>query len=213
MQFKAKTIQRTLSLQRILRKSALRLYLCCAEIVDYDEFIKELSLPDTFNSWFRISELHMWLCTVRLASEGPEGKFIRNEMLKALWVDAKKRGKKLGGTGYYETAESIDILCGQLKFAFVAYDEGLLSDDKTLAGAVWRNFFEMKSEDATKIDKLVEFIRKQVINFDIIVIIYLEKQDSSIILPTGLMTFLPLKGHAEDEARTKAILKEILSRT
>jgi len=37
-----------------------------------------------------------------------------------------------------------------------------MGDDKVLAGALWRNIFESKCEDAQKLDMLVAYVRKQV---------------------------------------------------
>ena len=33
---------------------------------------------------------------VRLSAEGREGKFMRNEMIKSLWVDVSRKSRKLG---------------------------------------------------------------------------------------------------------------------
>jgi len=33
---------------------------------------------------------------VRLSAEGREGKFIRDEIMKSLWVDVSKKSRKLG---------------------------------------------------------------------------------------------------------------------
>lgn len=34
------------------------------ERVDYNEFLIKLNIPDTFNSWFKITELHVWMLLV-----------------------------------------------------------------------------------------------------------------------------------------------------
>lgn len=56
----------------------------------------ELDLPDTFNSWFIITELHLWMVFIRLMHEGTKGSMIRNFMMEALWNDVGFRTKKLG---------------------------------------------------------------------------------------------------------------------
>ena len=41
---------------------------------------------------------------------------------------------------------------------------------------------------------------------------HLDKQESGVILTSGLVTFLPLRGDEEDNTRNNFILKEILKR-
>ena len=48
------------------------------------------------------------------------------------------------------------LMCG------ATWLQGLLSDDTVLAGALWRNFFEMDCADVEHIEKLVQYVRKQV---------------------------------------------------
>jgi cytochrome b pre-mRNA-processing protein 3 len=56
----------------------------------------------------------------------------------------------------------IHELSQQFQAAMVAYDEGLLSDDKTLAGAVWRTFLQRDCNEPEDVERLVHYIRKQV---------------------------------------------------
>lgn len=44
----------------------------------------------------------------------------------------------------------------------IAYDEGIMSDDKVLASSLWRRFFERNSEDYVAIEELVKYVRRQV---------------------------------------------------
>lgn len=53
-------------------------------------------LPDTFNSWFLVTELHVWLLAARMMADGEEGRYTRNSMMEAMWQDAEERSKKLG---------------------------------------------------------------------------------------------------------------------
>lgn len=54
-------------------------------------------------------------------------------------------------------------LSAQFNFYVICYDEGLTGDDKILASAVWRRFFNSEGNNPEKIEKLVHYIRKQVI--------------------------------------------------
>ena len=58
--------------------------------------VSVFDLPDTFYSWFLVVELHVWMLMVRLMAEGEEGRFTRNAMLEAMWLDCETRSKKLG---------------------------------------------------------------------------------------------------------------------
>lgn len=190
----------------LLRSSSLRLYLCCVELADHDLFLREFELPDTFNSWFRITELHVWLCMVRLAQEGKEGKFLRNNMLQFMWQDIEKKTKKLGERAASSSArrEGIQALSEQFRAILFAYDEGLLSDDKALAGALWRNFFEKDCKDVAHLEKMVEYVRRQLCSVD--------KMESVVVLTSGLMIFSPLYETHEALERNKVILGQIMKR-
>jgi cytochrome b pre-mRNA-processing protein 3 len=55
-----------------------------------------MNLPDTFHTWFLVTELHVWMLMVRLMNEGKEGRLIRNGLVNALWDDVEQRSKQLG---------------------------------------------------------------------------------------------------------------------
>jgi cytochrome b pre-mRNA-processing protein 3 len=46
--------------------------------------------------------------------------------------------------------------------ALISYDEGLLSDDKVLAGAIWRRLFNASYVDPIHLEAIVKYIRKTV---------------------------------------------------
>ncbi|KAG7256782.1 hypothetical protein CRUP_006064 [Coryphaenoides rupestris] len=43
-----------------IKIAALRMYTCCVERINYDDFFERCTLPDTLNSWFLIAQLHVW---------------------------------------------------------------------------------------------------------------------------------------------------------
>jgi cytochrome b pre-mRNA-processing protein 3 len=53
-------------------------------------------------------------------------------------------------------------LSQQFQAAIIGYDEGLLSNDTVLAGAVWRTFLLQDCSDPENVECLVHYIRKQV---------------------------------------------------
>ena len=51
----------------------------------------------------------------------------------------------------------------QFRGLIIAYEEGILSNDMTLASAFWRNWVSNKTQtDPQGLSRLVEYIRKQV---------------------------------------------------
>ena len=54
------------------------------------------SLPDTFQSWFLIAHLHVWLCLVRLKREGKDGSLVIREVVTTFWYDVEQRMRVLG---------------------------------------------------------------------------------------------------------------------
>lgn len=61
-----------------LKLSGENLYAVCAEYPEFKDFIDQLNLPDTFQTWFSLTTLHSWMCLVRLRREGQEGRIMRN---------------------------------------------------------------------------------------------------------------------------------------
>lgn len=59
-------------------------------------FNAEFALPDTFNSWFLVTELHIWMLMVRTMEEGDDGRYIRNCIVAALWEDTRQKIKNIG---------------------------------------------------------------------------------------------------------------------
>ena len=53
-------------------------------------------MPDTFYSWFVITELHVWMLMVRCMAEGPDGQVLRNCIVQSMWNDVNQRTKQLG---------------------------------------------------------------------------------------------------------------------
>lgn len=72
------------------------LYESVADKIAYSQFFEQYYLPDTFYSWFVVTELHVWMLLVRIMNEGEDGRFIRNCIVQAMWADVNIRAKKLG---------------------------------------------------------------------------------------------------------------------
>ncbi|XP_055374028.1 ubiquinol-cytochrome-c reductase complex assembly factor 1 [Condylostylus longicornis] len=149
-----------------LKVSGYILYENVADKLNYIEFFETFNLPNTFNSWFIVTELHIWMLLLRAMAEGSEtgqdGRFLRNTIVEAMWADVNARAKKLGAHNPSGTRAQIEMLSEQFQAALIAYDEGIQSSDIVLASALWRRFFEQKCDDYTRLEKLVNYVRKQV---------------------------------------------------
>ncbi|XP_036101294.1 ubiquinol-cytochrome-c reductase complex assembly factor 1 isoform X3 [Molossus molossus] len=118
-----------------IKIAALRMYTSCVKKTDFEEFFLRCQMPDTFNSWFLITLLHVWMCLVRMKQEGRTGKYMCRVIVHFMWEDVEHRGRVMGG---------------------------ILSDDHGLAAALWRTFFNQKCEDPRQLELLVEYVRKQI---------------------------------------------------
>lgn len=65
-----------------LNNAGQNMFAICAEYPPLQEFIEELALPDTFQTWFSVTTLHMWLCLVRLRKEGVEGQLVKKNFVQ-----------------------------------------------------------------------------------------------------------------------------------
>ncbi|XP_044756332.1 ubiquinol-cytochrome-c reductase complex assembly factor 1 isoform X2 [Coccinella septempunctata] len=166
--FHPETIKKFLSAVPFLQFNKTKLkviaydqYEILVDNIDYIEFFEELDLPDTFYSWFVVTELHLWMLSARAMAEGTDGRLIRNTLVEALWADVLQRVKKLGSrSNPIDIRGKIVELSEQLQASYIAYDEGLLSDDTVLAGALWRRFYQRSDIDVEHLEKLVKYIRK-----------------------------------------------------
>lgn len=134
--------------------------------VKYEEFFTRFGLKNTFNSWFVVTELHVWMLCVRAMGEGPgaedDGRFMRNEFIRLMWKETQSRINKLDDVKTSMVRKQTKELSLQFQFALVAYDEGLLSDDIVLANALWQRLLNSDCDELTKIDGLVQYVRKTV---------------------------------------------------
>jgi len=153
-----------------LRGSSVLLYENIADGVNYAEFFIEFNMPDTFNSWFLVTELHCWLLLTRVMQEGPEnredGRFIRNCLVEAMWADVQARAKRLSTENPSAGRQQIASLAEQFQATLISYDEGLMSDDKILASALWRRLLDQNFDDYTKLEQLVQSVRKTALLLD-----------------------------------------------
>ena len=82
--------------KRALTAAGTLLSTNCLQGVTVDDFIEYFDMPDTFNSWFLIAELHLYMVSNRLmVNQSEEGKQISHAMQVSLWKDVSERVKVL----------------------------------------------------------------------------------------------------------------------
>lgn len=140
------------------------LYENIADGINYGQFFSEFGMKDAFNSWFLVTELHVWMLACRVMQEGSnnneDGRFLRNCIVETMWSDVQVRSKKLGSDNPSFTRKQVTILSEQFQASLISYDEGLSFDDKALASALWRRFFEAECDDFVKLETLVNYVRR-----------------------------------------------------
>jgi len=141
----------------------------CTQRINVVGFFEAFDMPDTFYSWFLVTELHIWMIGARLMSEGDPGRMVRNSMVEALWMDCDNRAKAVADMASSMRSKNISAMAEEFQAALFIYDEGLLGNDMQLANALWRRFFlsmnEMEEDtvpqpDPEKLLLLVNYVRR-----------------------------------------------------
>lgn len=152
--------------------------------LNYEEIFKACSLPDSFQSWFLIAHLHVWLFMVRLKREGPDGEYLIRQVVSTFWYDVEHRMRAMEVYSSLGASRNFRELVQQFYGLTLAYEEGLLSSDKHLAAAFWRNMvFDREETDPRRLATMVEYVRRQVQHMD--------TQDSEAIMNNGTISLVP----------------------
>lgn len=126
------------------------LYMYCSEQGLYDLnrniwYSKHALLP-TFQSWFHITLLHVWMLMVRIRALPKKiGKMYQQELVNHFFEDCEHRMRN-DYKIYSERIISLymkDLLM-QFHGCIFAYDEGMYRNDCVLALALWRNLYAGK---------------------------------------------------------------------
>lgn len=156
-----------------LRASGYILLAHCVQLSELEKFFRIFNMPDTFYSWFLVTELHVWMLSSRLMNEGDYGRIVRNSMVEALWQDCDGRAKNLADMASSVRSKNIVGISEEFQAALFVYDEGLLGGDKELANALWRRFFlssrdseDKQLPDMEKLAVLVNYVRRTMNHLD-----------------------------------------------
>jgi len=175
-----------------LKASGYILLTHCAQNTNLIQFFKTFNMPDTFYSWFLVTELHVWLLGARVMIDGDSGRLVRNSIVEALWQDCDNRAKSIGTPLAASVRnKKIGAIAEEFQAALFVYDEGLLGDDIQLANALWRRFFLSMNEDEEgqladpeKLEILVNYVRR--------VANYLDQMDSVDLIVSNKINWPPL---------------------
>jgi len=156
-----------------LRASGYILLSKCTQTTDLESFFSSFSMPDTFYSWFLVTELHVWMIGARVMREGQYGRVVRNSLVEALWQDCDLRAKSIGDMSTSTRTKNIHGMAEEFQAALFVYDEGFCGSDMQLAGALHRRFFLSMGEaeeggeqvverglDPVQIELLVSYVRR-----------------------------------------------------
>ncbi|KAH6564423.1 hypothetical protein BASA50_009566 [Batrachochytrium salamandrivorans] len=137
---------------------------CAAQFELQANLVKELGLEESFQGWFSMTILHVWIMNARLRGEGASGKDMKQEVFNHIWLDVEIKLHQAGVKTRISqiTSGLLDSYYGQT----LAYDEGVCCGDAHLAAALWRNFFGGKDVNATQLLRLIEYTRQQLIHVE-----------------------------------------------
>eukprot|EP00041_Stephanoeca_diplocostata_P007525 m.107376 g.107376 ORF g.107376 m.107376 type:complete len:279 (-) comp16918_c0_seq1:171-1007(-) len=152
------------SQNQLAMRAARNAYMTCCDQSSHREFIELTGLPDNFQSWFLIQQLHVWMLMVRAKQEGSLGATFYKQLVQFFWDDVEHRMRLMKIDDVTIKTESARELNSMFYGLLFAYDEGLVKDDHVLASAVWRNLFHHTKGTATARDvaQLVAYIRREV---------------------------------------------------
>ncbi|CAO3673125.1 unnamed protein product [Umbelopsis vinacea] len=138
------------------------LYNVCAQQVEDNKkfYFEDCNLPDNFQTWFSITQLHVWMLMVRLRAED-HGKIYIQELVNRFFEDAEERIRLHGVTSGRIVNSYVKDLLAQFHGGVVAYDEGMCKDDPVLAAALWRNLFTATTGNANDLAYIVQYIRRE----------------------------------------------------
>ncbi len=196
--------------QNRLKFSAVNIFLSIQYQVDYDKFFKKIDAPDVMNSYCLVTFFHVWLVSVALMRNDQSqvnyitGLELRKYLVKNMWTDIEARARKLSsGMTRKNSLRTYNNLNSTFNAFLFGFDEGLLGDDVTLAGAVWRHLFEMRDvKDYKALADVVEYIRKNVN--------HIESISEEDLFKNGVVTFIDFDQKEIDHTKVREKLIERL---
>lgn len=132
-------------------------------------YYQTLRLPTSFSQQVQISFLHYWMLSVRMrALPFKYGRLYQKHLVDRLFKDMELRmSSELGISSNRIIEGNLKDFHAQLIGSVVGYDEGLVTDDATLAAALWRNVFNGNPNvDMRHVEALLAYVRSQLYVLD-----------------------------------------------
>ncbi|WFC98720.1 beta-ketoacyl-[acyl-carrier-protein] synthase II [Malassezia yamatoensis] len=104
---------------------------------------QECALPTSFQTWFQLTNLHVFLLLCRFrALPKEEARTYSQELINHFFIDTESRMRERFGVQTSRLVKGyLKDLHIQHRGSMIAYDEGLATNDVRLSGAVWRNIW------------------------------------------------------------------------
>lgn len=146
-------------IRQVISGKAFFVYTSAVDSINHAEFYEKFKMANTFNTWFLVTEIHVWMLMARAMAEREHSKLIRDNIVASMWEDISERSTKMAPESKRKLTKQIKELSDYFNFAIIAYDEGLTTDDKQLASALWTRFFLSNCDNYEHIELLVKYIR------------------------------------------------------
>uniref|UniRef100_F1LAF2 Ubiquinol-cytochrome c reductase complex chaperone CBP3 n=1 Tax=Ascaris suum TaxID=6253 RepID=F1LAF2_ASCSU len=189
-------------LKILLDRASAQLYYDCANNYPYIKLCEAFGLPDYVSTWFKLTLMHVWMVLMRLhvSLEAEAYLRLRSGLLAAMWFDVDKRLEIIGEEIKQTLTSYSDMkhMHGLHLQTLLEYDEGFLSEDTVLAGAIWRCLYLQRTCDPIHVNRVILYMRSTVA--------YLDTLDLNDILLDGIKewkTVKPMIGEMRNERKQK----------
>ncbi|KAL7672093.1 hypothetical protein ACOME3_006988 [Neoechinorhynchus agilis] len=173
-----------------MKYAAKQIYAVTTKGLPFLEFHQICNISDTFTSFASLMFLHVYMVILRLMLEQRSGQFVRNELVKSMWLDFDTRLSTLSGLSATQRGEEMKKLDQIFIASMIGYDEG--NNDIDLKTS---ELNEYPNADPDILLTLVKYVRRNIYHLE-------HSIDSKTILTTGLIDFVALD-EANDQEQAK----------
>ncbi|KAJ1973259.1 Ubiquinol cytochrome-c reductase assembly protein Cbp3 [Dimargaris cristalligena] len=166
------------------------IYTRCRDLDYKDFYIDTLGLPDTYQTWFSVTQLHAWMLIVRIRNED-NAKNLHQEFINHMFHDAETRMRRMGIHTDRLVNATLKELVAMFHGSMFAFDEALVRGDAVMAAALWRNLFKTNHVRGQELAYMVQYIRSQLAMLDTLSSYDLhrgyfkfEMPDNNLVLPS-----------------------------
>ncbi|EEB06101.1 ubiquinol cytochrome-c reductase assembly protein Cbp3 [Schizosaccharomyces japonicus yFS275] len=148
---------------------------------------KECGLSMSFQSWFQVAQLHIWLLTTRIRCFPKDQASAFSQALADVFFEDMERRMSLDFEIHSNRMVQTYLrdFNQQRSGAVYAYDQSFLSGDAEMAAAVWRNLFRSSEEvDMRLLALIVAYIRANVT--------HLSNLSDSVLMNETPQLFIPI---------------------